>query len=47
MRFGRNPTEEHFFLVSASYKEVLKVGSSVCDVNLGHVVREISARFLP
>lgn len=45
MRFGRNPTEEHFFLVSVSYKEVL--GSSVCDVNLGHVVREISARFLP
>ena len=36
-----------FSLLSASYQEVLKLGSSVCDVNFDQVVKEISARFLP
>lgn len=47
MCFGRNTSEERCFLVSASYEEVLEVSSNVCDVNFDHLVKEISARFLP
>lgn len=43
--FGRNPTEKNIFLVSASYKEVLKVWVSVFVILLGPW--EVSSRFLP